>query len=201
MGRAVSAVQCYALAVARAADGRLVGRIVLAEQAEIGICGVNGGVRSLCHVEAQVHRGGGLGGHFGKFVYGYFAQRALCAVFSKLVAHEGHARRRAQYPGIVGSEIARAGVKLAAILVRYLKEALAADGHIRNGIGRLKSALAKPCEYGIELHTLTHLAESHLGIGLGIPPVADAALLRVKNVREQGGLLLVTDGAHIGDVV
>ena len=30
---------------------------------------------------------------------------------------------------------------------------------------------------------------------------ADTALLRVKDVREQGGLLLVADGAHIGDVV
>ena len=45
------------------------------------------------------------------------------------------------------------------------------------------------------------LPKGNLGVCLRIPRVAYVPLLRVKNVREQSCLLLVPDGAHIGDVV
>ena len=127
-------------------------------------------------------------------------QAALGAVGIILVDVEGQPRRRAQNTLIIRAEVSGTGiVKIHAI--RDLKKALAADGHVRDGIAGVKRALPEHGAHGLHLKSHAYLAQGHARVVLRVPPVSNAALLGIENVGKQDALLLEAYGADVGDVI
>lgn len=176
--------------------------VILVEQGEIGILRAGALVGAGTEVEGQLHGARGLGRNGGEGVHLDGREAAPAPVRADLVAHERKARGRAPDALVVGAEVARAGVIDAPVLfVHDLEEALAVDSHVRDRIARFQAALLEDGADGFHLESHAHLADGYARVLLGVPPVADARLALVEDIRKEDALVLVADGADIGEIV